>query len=1289
VPIGANPTQSTATVVNVPAGGDVVAAVAQVVNAGGGTVNLAAGTYPIMAPINLGSNLTINGQGSSTVIYAPPTPGAFGMIQAANGGVSNIIIENLVLDGNIPLSAFGQGAEYGVSGIYLLGSNNGVNDILVKNVEIRNANIGILMTVTNSITFNNIYVHDNNPGNFSHNAYLVGCDFVYITHSRFMHAHTGDGLHIDFDAAYYLISKSEFSNNHGEGVLDQGATQINIQDSQFNWNVNDGLNASSTGELLTRSIANYNGGDGYNIQGGEDSTDLVDIPHMGYDFFNYGAGAFSNLVGGTTPNQYLAILGNGVTGATDTADWVTSLSGYQGGGLSGYSSIGVVDFNVNHLANGLLTFPAVGVVGAGPYSTTWAYSNGSGATVSMALTINGVSAGTISFPSTGSWSTWSTVNVNMTLHDGGNVVSVSPQGTAAPLLDYMQVNTAVPSPPAVPTGVAVSALSPYSTQITWNAVPGASSYLIIRSGATLAVGVSGTSYTDSDILLGSSTYAYQVVASNQGGNSAASAAVTITTPIDAPAGLTNGTVSGYNTLSWLSSNGAVSYILLRSYASGGPYTPIASISQTSYTDLTATPDVDAYYVVEAVNAAGTASGGSYELRVPTPASFGLTLAGSTLTLEPGNSGTLGITVNASSGFSGTVSFTASSLPSGATSSFNPSSSTTGTTLQVSVPAAIAPGTVPITVTGTSGSITRSIVFNLIVPAPQTITFNGISSQAAGSTLALTATASSGLPVTYTSSTPSVCTVTGATATLLSAGNCTLIAAQSGNATNNPATSVTQSFSVLVEGFTLGIAAPMLTVAPGTSGSDAITVTRTNGFSGAITYAVAGLPTGVTGSIVGNSLNVVVSSGAAPGSTPLTITGTSGSVVATTSVTLVVPAPQTITFNAISSQAAGSSLTLTGTASSGLPVTYTSSTPSVCTVTGATATLLSAGTCTLIASQSGNATNNPATSVTQSFSVLVEGFTLSTAAPALTVLEGTTGSDAVTVTRMNGFSGAITYTVVGLPTGVTGAISGNALNVVVSSTAAPGSTPLTITGTSGSVVATASVTLVVASTAPQTQTLTFNTIATQTAATSLTLTATASSGLPVSFASTTPAVCTVAGTTAKLLTDGTCTLVASQAGSGSYRAATSVTQSFNVVSPSFTLQAQSTTLSIDANAAATDLITVTPIDGFTGAIGYSVTGLPIGVTSSFSGNSLQLTVSASTAAGSYPVLITGTSGAQRAQVDVTLTVVDPGTSVGTTTVESSSSGKHGGGAVDLWSLGGLLAVATMAVRRRLLVIEPAA
>ena len=63
--------------------------------------------------------------------------------------------------------------------------------------------------------------------------------------------------------------------------------------------------------------------------------------------------------------------------------------------------------------------------------------------------------------------------------------------------------------------------------------------------------------------------------------------------------------------------------------------------------------------------------------------------------------------------------------------------------------------------------------------------------------------------------------------------------------------------------------------------------------------------------------------------------------------------QTITFGAIPAQQANTTAALAATASSGLQVTFTSATTGVCTVAGSVASLVTAGTCTLVASQAGS------------------------------------------------------------------------------------------------------------------------------------------------------------------------------------------------------------------------------------------------------------------------------------------------------------------------------------------------
>jgi hypothetical protein len=83
---------------------------------------------------------------------------------------------------------------------------------------------------------------------------------------------------------------------------------------------------------------------------------------------------------------------------------------------------------------------------------------------------------------------------------------------------------------------------------------------------------------------------------------------------------------------------------------------------------------------------------------------------------------------------------------------------------------------------------------------QTITFAKPADKKLGDLpFALSASASSGLAVSFTSNTPAVCTVSGTTVTLLATGTCSITATQDGNALINPASPVTQSFTVSSQG----------------------------------------------------------------------------------------------------------------------------------------------------------------------------------------------------------------------------------------------------------------------------------------------------------------------------------------------------------------------------------------------------------------------------------------------------------------------------------------------------------
>jgi subtilase family serine protease len=94
------------------------------------------------------------------------------------------------------------------------------------------------------------------------------------------------------------------------------------------------------------------------------------------------------------------------------------------------------------------------------------------------------------------------------------------------------------------------------------------------------------------------------------------------------------------------------------------------------------------------------------------------------------------------------------------------------------------------------------------------------------------------------------------------------------------------------------------------------------------------------------------------------------------------------------------------------------------------------------------------------------FTLSAHPRTLRIAQGSQGTIAITITPFNGFNGSVTFSVSGLPNGVTAAFSPNpattssTLTLAASATAATGTATVTVTGTSGNLTATATFILTV-------------------------------------------------------------------------------------------------------------------------------------------------------------------------------------------------------------------------------------
>ncbi|MGZ4854968.1 MAG: protease pro-enzyme activation domain-containing protein [Candidatus Angelobacter sp.] len=511
---------------------------------------------------------------------------------------------------------------------------------------------------------------------------------------------------------------------------------------------------------------------------------------------------------------------------------------------------------------------------------------------------------------------------------------------------------------------------------------------------------------------------------------------------------------------------------------------------------------------------------SITLVVTTP-DFSLTAAPSLQTIVAGDTANYTATVGALNGYTGTVSFSVSGLPAGASPVFTPASVTGSgnSTLAIATTLGTTPnGSYPLTITATDGVLTHSASVTLVVtdfgisatPSSQTI----VQGNPASYTVALTV--SSGFAGTVNFSVtglPPAATAVFSPASLTASGTTTLTITTSVTSPATPpgtyALTITASDGVntrtvpvtlLVDpvgDFALSISPPSQTVNQGQNIGLGVTVNASGGFTALVNLSVSGVPPGATATLNPNSvqgsglvsLAIVTAANTPVGSYTITVTGNSGPLVHTATATVVIVAPD------FSLSASPASQTILVGQSTSYSITFSPVNNYVGTVNfsvsglpagaGATfnpASLSSSGT-TSLAITTSNATPPgvyPLTitgsdgTLTHTVSVNLEvdavpaaDFTIS-APPSITVKRNSSGSELVTISAVNGFTGVVNLSTSGLPSLVTAAFtpasvtnSGTStLTFTVDHRATQGVYHVTVTGTSGLLVHSTPVTLTV-------------------------------------------------------------------------------------------------------------------------------------------------------------------------------------------------------------------------------------
>jgi uncharacterized membrane protein len=598
--------------------------------------------------------------------------------------------------------------------------------------------------------------------------------------------------------------------------------------------------------------------------------------------------------------------------------------------------------------------------------------------------------------------------------------------------------------------------------------------------------------------------------------------------------------------------------------------------------------------------------------------FTVAAAPSSLTVTQGSNGSSTITVSSLNGFNAATTLSASGLPSGVTAAFStnpvtpPANGNATSTLTLTASSSATTGTATVTITGTSGSATHTAIITLTVTSPPN--------------------------------------------------------------------------------FTIGASPSSLTINQGSNGTSSITITSQNGFNSATTLSATGLPSGITAAFSTNpvtppangsassTLTLTASSTATTGTATVTITGTAGSTIHAATITLTVNTAAQPNFTV---GASPSSVTVTqgGNGTSTITITSQNGFNSATTLS---ATGLPSG---VTAAFSTNPVTPPANGNATSTLTLMASATATTGTATVTVT-GSSGSlshsatISLTVSSSVGLQTAVYDSTLKAPKCVnvgSGCDSGPSLLLgrdTMSGGAEPNQ-PNTINnscadGTAGTFHSDESNDRVVVSSTDGSALAAGKNVKVSATvwawntgsadALDLYYTANANSPSWVFIGTIVPPVGGAQTLSANYtLPSGSLQAVraqfryqgsASSCTTGSYNDHDDLIFAVGAGTPGFTLSASPSTVSLQQGNNANSTITVTSQNGFNSATTLSVSGLPSGVTASFSTNpvtppangsatsTLTFTASSTATTGTSTVTVTGMSGSLTPTTTIALTVTAP-------------------------------------------------
>jgi hypothetical protein len=241
-------------------------------------VLLRTGMHKFSATLKIPSNVTIAGEGDSTILFLDPASGNREAMINADVDLHDVTIRDLVIECNVrtdipsdPNSSRSYRGGYNRGGIIFRGLTDGMmKNISLVNLTVRNATYnGVFISGAANVNINRVDLNENGAsvppgGKLNHNLLLTHCSGVTITDSRLDTSPLGAGLSIEH-CQDVKVTACEIARNGYYGVL--------ISESKKIWLVNNLIEGNDrTGVMLE-----------YLHNGSENIT-------MGYNLIHYNNG---------------------------------------------------------------------------------------------------------------------------------------------------------------------------------------------------------------------------------------------------------------------------------------------------------------------------------------------------------------------------------------------------------------------------------------------------------------------------------------------------------------------------------------------------------------------------------------------------------------------------------------------------------------------------------------------------------------------------------------------------------------------------------------------------------------------------------------------------------------------------------------------------------------------------------------------------------------------------------------------------------------------------------------